>query len=229
MPRPRKIDNPNLIPRDPNKLPDFDRVTARYMPVINKICHDIKKNFYKQVNVPDIEEEIYQTVMVEYCTIWDYYKRGASDLFPPFAGYLYTCSWHKFLMQYAPTDDLYATGIHPYNTLEMPLDAGFTRNIIVRDRFYYKTATQNDLIPFREHKDDESVIFGQAPDMLDFWFLGFSIRELAVIYNLSTKTVRLRLHTLYDAVEVSGGAVFRSRPKRSKPRENRFKIKKTRK
>ena len=90
MSRRKKIDNPDLIPRKPEDLPDLEKVTAEYEPIIRKICHDIRKNFYRQVHIPEMVSEIYQEVMLNYYEMWNWYKAGAIDNFPPPAGYLYS-------------------------------------------------------------------------------------------------------------------------------------------
>ncbi len=227
--RPRLADNPNLVPRKPKDLPDLEEVTAIYEPMLKKVCHDIKKNFFRQIHIHEFDSEIRQTVMLVYYEMWNSYKAGAIDQFPPYAGYLYITAWRLFIDMWAPKTDLCRyTYVGSYDTIEIPFSPSFTGNMIIIDPLYKEVASQEQIIPFHEHRDDEDVIFGQIPDLLDFWYLGFSINELGVIYNVHPGTIRQRLHTFYDAIEANKGKVFRPRPHRRKRRKNRFKLKKTR-
>jgi hypothetical protein len=225
MTRRRKIDDPNLVPRKSEDLPDLDKVTDEYTPTIEKICKDIKKNFYRQVVVPEIDSEIYQTVMMVYYEIWMWYKAGATDKFPPNPGYLYMTSWHKFLAQWVPKDDVYNWEMLSYNTVEVPVDAQYTGNLIIVDPLYKEIAEQGQQIPFPSLRDEKDGLFQAIPDLLDFWFLGFSIVELAVVFNCSPLTIRNKLHEYYDAIEAAGGIKFRPRPFRRKRKKNRMKVK----
>ena len=90
--RPRKNVNPNPVPRTGSNLPDFDEVMESYKPSLDKICRDMKANWYKQIHIPEIDKEIRATVLLFISIFWDRYRKGEIDQFPPYEGYLYTCA-----------------------------------------------------------------------------------------------------------------------------------------
>ena len=229
----RKGDNPNPVPRV--NLPDVEEIMARFKPELDKVCEDIKKNWWYMIIIPEIEDEIRQNVMLIFYTEWRRYCDGLTDRFPPKPGYFYISAFHMLEKQFAPHDDVYRhTRMLSYNTAECGTDKiRLTGNIIFTDPLYRLIATKQNNIPpfmgsspelFYEHLVNEENAQKIYPDIVDFWFLGFTILQLANFYGVGAEVVRDRLHDYYDALEMSGHKLLRPRPIRRKRRLNHFKV-----
>lgn len=227
-----KREQPGLTPRREQDLPDFEEEVRLYSGTIKKICRDIKRNFWRQIGVPELEKEIYSTVMVELCIIWDWYRLGITDEFPPNPGYLYKASWFSLLRQWAPAGDLCRYyWMNCYDTIENYIGNIFDGNFIIADKNVYRMATREDKLNNPETKEFSEGLFKGLPDLLDFWFIGFSLEELSVIYGRRRETVAKWLHHIYDHLEKTGATLYRPRPKRRRPgrkKKKHFKKKKLR-
>lgn len=225
--RKRKNSNPNPVPR--KKLPDLDAILSDYQSTISKVCMDLKKTWFQQIYVPELKDEIKQTVMLIFYIEWDRYRNGMIDEFPPSAGYLYVSSRYMMWKQYAPQGDILRhVPIDVYNSVEPgqgETELSFTGNLIIVDPLYKEIATQEQNLPRRDEKDPDDY-FGDYPDIIDFWWLGFSVNELAVIYGIHHSTVRARLHDYYDAMEANGAKIFRRRVgRRKRKKRSKFVVK----
>lgn len=222
----RKGANPNPVPR--TVLPDVDAILEDYKDHLDKICRDIKKHWYWFIKIPDIEDEIRQNVLLVFYTEWDLYRRGVIDSFPPKPGYIYITAFRKFECQYAPRNDLYRhIPLEHYNTIE----GGYRDSMALfghnpgRARLSETVVTRSSNLPLNDTEKAELPTQDKnLPDLVDLWWMGFSINTLAVIYNVAPNTTRARLHNYYDAMEVKGIKTFRDRPRRRKKKWNRFKM-----
>lgn len=224
----RKI-NPNPVPRDEKDLPDFDQLMKDYEPTIAKIVHDIRKKWFQQIKIHEIKKEIRATAMLIICVEWDLYKRGIIDEFPPYAGYLYKSAYWEFHMQFAPKDDLTRFNkMEFYNCVEGGV-VYQSPNIIPTRGIYQDVATTTreltvkcDNIPLKDPPDKYQQPYGNMPDIVDWWYLGCTVRQLAVIYRMSQSTILKHLHDKYDAMLFAGTKPRRARPRRQKKRMGRF-------
>lgn len=213
----KRFPDSTLNPRDPSELPDIDRLMRDMEPIFQKVCHDIKKNWWWQLRIPEIDLEIRQTVMLVFANEWNLFRNGFKDQFPPTAGFLYTTAWYRFLEQFAPKDDLVRwMSVEPYNTLESG-DVELLGVNIIPGFILPIVADGQQIPPPRDETDERRA---NLPDMVDLWCFGFSLTQLAVIYNLHPETIRVRLHQYYDALEAVGSTVSKPRPP-SRNRKNR--------
>lgn len=229
----RKRDKPhiwieNAVPR--KELPDIDRIVREYEIIFKKVCLDLKKTWWKQIKVWDIEEEIRSTVMVIFFTRWDHYRKGEIDEFPPTAGFLYISAKWMMQKQWAPSGDvLRHYPFDNYNQVEsgITLYGVFTGNVIIVNKAYFRIATEVQKLNYVE--PDE--ISHDCPDLVDIWCMGFTTVQLGILYGVNSQTIRARLHRMYDAMKSNGIKVPRSRPGRriakktraSRPKSNKSK------
>ena len=225
--RKTKYTNPNPVPRIKSELPDFDKLMESIEPDIKRICGDLYKNWHK--NIPDLMDEIKSTVMLFICIRWDLYKKGIIDDFPPSPGFIYISAEFLMQKQWAPDGDVCRYHVIDfYNTIESGCLDG-ARNVIMgklvrtkKSSYFIATTEQN--VP-RNIEPSTNALYEGTLDIVDLWFLGLSVKELAIIYNLHTTTIRKRLHNYYDAMEINGAPILRPRLPRRKYTRNRFKTK----
>lgn len=172
--------------RPRNLQGSMEECFQHYLPVFESVGSALKRSWPPEIFVPSLDEEILSSMHLVFCKA--YHDRDKSPgLFPPVPELLYRRTEWFLLNQWAPRESIYRiTILEIYNTIEHwnPDNPEFI-------------ATKSNLAG-----NDESLFpFQYAPDILDWWFLGFSTHQIAAIYNKSSRTVRRLIGSYYDAIE----------------------------
>lgn len=211
MARKRKfIEDP--VPRE--NLPPLD--VALEAKLIREKIDDVLKSLYslvwkRRVSEDDHEyqkEDMRQIVLLFLAQEYELYRKGLINKFPPHPGYIYvTCKW-KYLQSFKPNDDaLGRYGNESYSEMLIYDRDSFSRSVPYhgRESAKYRDSMLNNLI------DADKP---EIPDMIDWWVIGLTIREIGVIFDRGYESVCLNIHAKYDAMEKSGARWERPRPLR---------------
>lgn len=211
MARRRKfIEDP--VPRE--NLPPLD--IALEAKIIKEKIDSVLNSLYALVwkrRISDLDhdyqkEDMRQTVLLFLAQEYDLYRKGLIDKFPPHPGIIYvTCKW-RYLQGFMPNDDAMGRyGNESYSEMLIYEPNSHSRAVPYhgRESAKYRDSMLNNLI------DADKP---EIPDIVDWWCLGLTIRELAIILDCGYELVCLSLHAKYDAMESSGAKWIRHRPNR---------------
>lgn len=227
--------NENPVPRKIEELPDIEKFILDWKDVFDDIVENVRRRWhaslpYWKILVLDIEDEIRATVMLQFALRWTKYRDGIIDEWPPDRGWMVTSAYYQMRNQFYPQDD--AVAISDNDIPELVQDIivnGRYTTCVARHSIFFQSPL-NSVINKEEGQQpewtgtDELFVLtrrNKMPDLLDIWSIGWSLREMCVIYGVNYATMKRWLNTYYDALQAAGGKARRKRPPRMKRYRNR--------
>lgn len=212
--------------RRPAKLnASLEEALVAYADEFTAICDLIQSHWPSDHWIPTIKEEILGTMYLVF--VKAYRDRDRYPLlFPPPAPLFYSRVRWALVKQWVPRESIHRHHIlEPYDTLEHwhPGHPEIVAIVHFDDQY-------RDSIALEELTEvDSAKLFPYKwkMDILDFWYLGCSTAQIAVLYNISTRTVLRTIHSFYDAIEkrimeAHNGEMKPIRPPSPRPTRGRY-------